>query len=80
MKTYRVDNIPVWFRLPYLLVSYLLGTIIFIYYFICHFTCRISYIGEEKLKDGKNKIFCIWHTNWCHTSQCSHASNNPTFG
>jgi lysophospholipid acyltransferase (LPLAT)-like uncharacterized protein len=64
MKNYRVDNIPVWFRLAYLLVSYVLGTTVFIYYLICHFTCRISYIGEEKLEDGKNKIFCIWHTNW----------------
>lgn len=61
---YHVKFVP-WYWLPlYWLYSYSLGKAYWLYYWLCHYTCRIEYEGPQTLQRERNYIYCLWHGNW----------------
>lgn len=60
---YRVDTVPMLLRPLYLAVSTFLGSLLYLYFLFCHYTCRITHLGRRKVPDG-SVVLCLWHTDW----------------
>src|SRR5688572_8185687 len=62
-KWYRVDNVPLKWKIPYWIYSYVCGFFIWFYGRLCHYTCRIEVKNRERLDQGASYIMALWHEN-----------------
>ncbi|PCJ88797.1 MAG: hypothetical protein COA57_03005 [Flavobacteriales bacterium] len=61
MTKYTVNNIPVFIRPFYLLVSWLIGLAVFELNCMLHLLCRIEYRIHPEIKQNENYIYAMWH-------------------
>ena len=58
---YRTDNFPFLLRPIYLVISYVLGILMYVFFILpMRATLRVKFEGEENIKKGPF-IACIWH-------------------
>lgn len=60
---YRVDSVPWPIRPFYLLYSYSVGTVFYLYALLVHFTSRIEYSRDVAPFRSGTYIWCTWHQN-----------------
>jgi len=60
---YRVDNIPLPLKLPFLLYGYGLGVLLFLLVRLISLTVRVQVEGIEHLAPNQSYIFAMWHTD-----------------
>lgn len=71
MRSYRVDEVPAWWRPLLFLYGYGLGFALFVYYLIQRATIVVEIEGQEHLVVGSSCIFCHWHGSIPLTLQSS---------
>lgn len=54
---------PLWLWIPFIAVSYSIGTAWYLLNALVHASCHIRVEGEEYLQGRPNHIFCSWHTD-----------------
>lgn len=59
--TRRVDNISLLLKLPFWIYGYSVGFGMWFLFLIMISTCRVRYVGREKLTANPNHIFACWH-------------------
>ena len=60
---YTVNNIPLLVQPFYLLLSWLLALLVYLFFVLSRFLCRIQYKGKDHLDPSRNYIYCMWHDN-----------------
>lgn len=58
---YRVDNVPVFLRLPFLVYGYALGGLWFTWMVLLRLTLTIRVTGTHNFPDDSGYILCQWH-------------------
>jgi lysophospholipid acyltransferase (LPLAT)-like uncharacterized protein len=61
---YRVDTVPRPVRPFYLVVTWALGLVFYVYYLVCRLTSEISVEGPGNYDLSQHAIFCLWHEGW----------------
>ncbi len=59
----RVDSIPRLLLPFYWVASAVVGTLFYLYYLLCRFTCRIEIVGKKTLETPGPQILCMWHSD-----------------
>lgn len=63
-KHYRVDSVPWPIRPIYLAVTWVIGSVLYLYYLLCRITSQIVIEGPGDHDLSRHAIFCIWHESW----------------
>jgi len=58
---YRLDNVPLVFRGPFLVYGYLLGSLWFAFLLLLRLTVAVRVTGKQNIVADSNYIFCQWH-------------------
>ena len=61
---FRVDNVPLIIHPFYLVVMWIGGVVLYLYYALCRITSRISIEGPGNRDLTQHSIFCMWHESW----------------
>jgi lysophospholipid acyltransferase (LPLAT)-like uncharacterized protein len=61
---YRVDTVPWPIRPLYLVVTWALGLVFYLYYFFCRITSQVSIEGPGNHDLSQHAVFCLWHECW----------------
>jgi lysophospholipid acyltransferase (LPLAT)-like uncharacterized protein len=62
---YRVDTVPCPIRPFYLVVTWALGLVFYLYYFFCRITSQVSIEGPGNHGLSRHAVFCLWHESGC---------------
>jgi lysophospholipid acyltransferase (LPLAT)-like uncharacterized protein len=58
---YRVDSVPLLLRPFHNALSYSFGVVLYAYARLIHATARIVMVGQDRIQEDPNHIFCLWH-------------------
>lgn len=58
---YRLDNVPLVFRGPFLVYGYVLGSLWFTFLLLVRLTIAVRVTGKQNVSADSNYIFCLWH-------------------
>ena len=61
LSRYRIDNVPLVFRVPFLVYGYVLGSLWFVFLLLLRLTISVRVTGTQNLSADANYIFCLWH-------------------
>ena len=62
--TYRVDNVPKFWKPIWLACSWVLGLVAWLLLNLLNATCRVEIENRSDLEDRQNFIYSLWHEFW----------------